>query len=77
MELVRPLAKLREIAIHTDLSPCETLGDSDRLAQVATNLLSNAVSHNKDGGEIRVSTRWENSTAVLTVNDNGPGIAPC
>ena len=76
VDLIRPLAKLREITINCDLSPCETLGDSERLAQVATNLLSNAVNHNKDGGEIRVSTRWENGVATFIVSDNGPGITP-
>lgn len=75
VELVRPLAKLREITVSTDLSPCETLGDAERLAQVATNLLSNAVNHNRDGGEIRVSTRWDNGTAILAVRDSGPGIS--
>ena len=74
VELIRPLAKLREIVIHCELSPCEMLGDSERLGQVVTNLLSNAVNHNKDGGEIRILTRWENNTALLTVSDNGPGI---
>ena len=76
VELIRPLASLRGIAIHCDLSPCETLGDSERLSQVVTNLLSNAVNHNKEGGAIRVSTRWEHSTVLLTVGDNGPGITP-
>ena len=76
VELIEPLAKQRAIMIQHDLSPCETLGDSERLAQVVTNLLSNAVNHNKPGGEIRVATRWVNGTAVLTVSDNGPGITP-
>ncbi|HEX5221205.1 MAG TPA: heavy metal sensor histidine kinase [Verrucomicrobiae bacterium] len=76
VELLRPLARLREIAIHGELSPCEMLGDSERLGQVVTNLLSNAINHNKEGGEIRISTRWETRTAVLTVSDNGPGITP-
>jgi signal transduction histidine kinase len=40
------------------------------------NLLTNAVQHNKDGGEIRVLTKHINGSATLTVSDNGPGIAP-
>ena len=52
------------------------LGDAERLGQVITNLLSNAIYYNRDHGEIRVETRAENGAAVITVADTGPGIAP-
>ena len=44
-------------------------------SQVITNLLTNAIHYNKDGGEIRVTTAAEPASAVLTVADNGSGIA--
>jgi len=43
---------------------------------VANNLLANAVHHGRDGGRVRVTTRTEGTEAVLTVTDDGPGIAP-
>ena len=75
VELIRPLAAERHITIHTDLPPAPSQGDSERLAQVITNLLSNAVHYNREHGEIRVSTGTANGFATVTVTDNGPGIA--
>ncbi|HEY2953004.1 MAG TPA: ATP-binding protein [Verrucomicrobiae bacterium] len=39
------------------------------------NLFTNAIHYNKPGGEIRVSTRAETGSAILTVADTGIGIS--
>ncbi|MBI4325963.1 MAG: HAMP domain-containing protein [Chloroflexi bacterium] len=75
IELISPLARERGIQIHSDLSPVEALGDADRLGQVITNLLTNAIQHNKNGGEVRVTTGAEQGVAVVAVADTGQGIA--
>lgn len=74
LELIQPLADERHVKLVTELSPVEIEGDSERLAQTVTNLLSNAIQYNHEGGEVRVSTRLENGMAVLTVGDTGQGI---
>jgi two-component system OmpR family sensor kinase len=74
--LVRPLAEERKIQLHSELSAAPCSGDADQLALVLTNLLTNAVHYNREGGEVRIHTRAENGTAIATVTDNGPGIAP-
>lgn len=51
------------------------LADRDRIMQVITNLLSNAVSYTGQGGSIRVLVQDSPEAAVLRVQDNGPGIA--
>jgi two-component system sensor histidine kinase BaeS len=51
------------------------LGDTQRLAQVTTNLLTNAAKYTPPGGKVSVSVRRSGSDAVLTVTDTGPGIA--
>ena len=56
VELIRPLADESSVKISAELSPVEIEGDSERLAQAVTNLLSNAVQYNHDGGEVRI---WE------------------
>jgi len=76
VELVRPLADERRLAIHCELAPANCSGDDERLALVITNLLTNAIQYNDEGGEVRIVTRGENGAAILTVADNGPGIAP-
>jgi two-component system OmpR family sensor kinase len=57
------------------------LGDEQRIHQVLANLLTNARVHTPEGTSVTVRLRAENSaegngTVVITVSDNGPGIAP-
>ncbi len=75
VKLIRPLAAARRLAIHGDFAPAETVGDADRLKQVVTNLLANAVRYNQDDGEIRIATHVEEGFAILTVADTGQGIS--
>ena len=75
IELIRPLADERGIKLVTELSSLEIAGDSGRLGQVVTNLLTNAIEYNHDGGEVKVALKLENGMAVLTVSDTGQGIA--
>jgi heavy metal sensor kinase len=74
-ELIRPLAEEKGIQLQLELAPLRCLGDSDRMAQVVTNLLTNAIEHNKPGGEVRLSAKTNNGSALLTVTDTGQGIS--
>jgi two-component system OmpR family sensor kinase len=74
-ELVQPMADERGVKIIAEISPLEISGDSERIAQVVTNLLTTAVQYNHDGGEARVKLKSENGLAVLMVADNGAGIS--
>jgi len=49
--------------------------DPDRLRQVLGNLVSNALRATGEGGEIRLSASRQYHHAVVTVTDNGHGIA--
>lgn len=73
--LIRPLAEERNIQLQTELGAATCLGDGDQLALVVSNLLTNAVHYNRDGGEVRINTRMENGAATVTVSDTGAGIA--
>jgi two-component system OmpR family sensor kinase len=73
--LVKPLALERGVKIVTELQPLEINGDSERLAQVVTNLLANAIQYNKPAGEVHVQLKSENGLAILTVADSGKGIS--
>jgi len=76
VELVKPLADERGVKIFAELPPLEITGDSERLAQVVNNLLTNAIQYNKPGGEARVKLASQDGLAVLTVSDTGSGISP-
>jgi two-component system, OmpR family, sensor histidine kinase ChvG len=68
------------------VSPYLVLGHDSRLAQVITNLVDNACSFSRPGGEVRIHLGSEPGAAggdaenpqriVLTVEDDGPGIPP-
>jgi heavy metal sensor kinase len=74
-EQLQPLADERGVKIITELSPLEITGDAGRLAQVVTNLLTNAIQYNQPDGEVRVKLEAQSGLAVLTVTDTGQGIA--
>ncbi len=76
LRLVCPLAERRRMAMEVRLSPATCQGDVVQLEQVMTNLFSNAVAHNVDGGQIRVTTAVAEGMAVLTVWNSGPPIPP-
>jgi heavy metal sensor kinase len=75
LDLLRPLAAERSVRIETDLVPVLCRGRAVQLAQVAANLVSNAIHYNRPGGAVAVRTTREGGGAVLTVRDTGPGIA--
>ena len=51
-------------------------GDVMRLEQIVSNLVTNAFKYTRPGGRIRVALRAEGGDAVLSVDDDGLGIAP-
>lgn len=75
LDLLRPIATARQIALELDLLPAACLGDPGQLGQVATNLVSNAIHYNRPAGTVHVSVTTENQIVRLTVRDNGIGIA--
>src|SRR5688572_24732378 len=75
VQRLQPLAAQRSIRIRGEFGPAFALGDDQRIAQVITNLVSNAIYYNHPEGEVRVNTAQVGSQAVLVVADTGPGIA--
>jgi signal transduction histidine kinase len=74
-ELMKPLADERGVKIYCDLAALDCVGDSERLAQVVTNLLTNAIQYNQSGGEVRVKLETRGGVALLAVSDSGQGIS--
>ena len=68
-------ARLERHTLHLDAPPemVPTMCDRDRISQVLSNLLANAIKHTT-GGEIRVRLWVEAERARLAVSDEGPGI---
>ncbi|MGH7654014.1 MAG: CHASE3 domain-containing protein [Gemmatimonadaceae bacterium] len=77
MESSDPLLKERRHTVTLALPPVPLFVDADegRLAQVLYNLLGNAAKYTHPGGRIHVRAMRDGADAVITVSDNGIGIA--
>lgn len=73
-----PRAKAKGLELQTELpfSLPTLIGDADRLAQVFTNLLDNALKHTPVGGRVMLSASTVAEGVVISVKDSGPGIPP-
>ncbi|MEN9798474.1 MAG: hypothetical protein RL653_2170 [Pseudomonadota bacterium] len=65
--------------VHVEIAAEERLpvveGDMDRLVQVITNLLHNALKASPDGSEVRLTCERGEGSVRLGVQDHGPGIS--
>jgi len=61
---------------EVDLTGTVVTGDEDRLRQVRGNLLTNARVHTPAGTTVVVTVRATDREAIVTVEDDGPGIPP-
>lgn len=76
---LRPLLENKDLHVTTRFgTPLPTLvGDRDRLAQVITNIISNAIKFTPAGGSIQIAVRSERAPSahiVVEISDTGMGI---
>jgi PAS domain S-box-containing protein len=77
IESIEPLVRARQQALRVEQEQSLFLdADRVRIAQCIGNLLSNAAKYSEPGSEIFLRTRRDGNQAVLTVHDDGAGIAP-
>jgi signal transduction histidine kinase len=77
VRMVELQATQRGITINVQVTEQvpEIVGDHARLKQVLTNLASNAVKYNRDGGRVGIAASSEDGQVHVTVSDTGYGIA--
>jgi signal transduction histidine kinase len=78
IEKARPLITSRRHTLKLDVStePMPVCVDPARIEQVMTNLLTNAAKYTPDRGHIWITAKPMGDSAILSVRDNGIGIAP-
>jgi signal transduction histidine kinase len=78
IETSRPLMDERGQVLDVALpaSPLPVRGDAMRLAQVIVNLLNNAARYGRAGGRVWLRASRDHAQVVLSVRDDGIGIAP-
>ena len=78
-ELCRDMALIADkgISLAFEIEPGVTVdGDAARLSRMLSNLIGNAYRYGRENGRIRVTLKRDADEAVLTVADDGVGIAP-
>jgi signal transduction histidine kinase/DNA-binding NarL/FixJ family response regulator len=78
VELNGALATARGLSMETDIAPDAgpVKVDRDRILQVLSNLIGNAIKFTPADGRIRVSLRPDEESVRFGVSDTGPGIEP-
>lgn len=61
------------LKVHNTL-PEMIIGDQDKLDQILTNLLNNAIKYSPNGGDVTVHAKSEGETVLIGVQDHGMGI---
>ncbi|MCL4352614.1 MAG: HAMP domain-containing histidine kinase, partial [Firmicutes bacterium] len=69
-----PLADLQQMTLVGTGEPVEVEADRDRLDQVLTNIVDNALRHTPEGGRIAITWRGLPEGVECCVDDSGPGI---
>jgi len=66
------------VEFKSDLDPRLPIvtGDRDRLIQVVSNVVNNAVKYSPEGGTVTLASRAEGRFALVSVSDTGIGIPP-
>jgi signal transduction histidine kinase len=74
VELARPAAASKNINVNVETRSVEVLADPDRLAQILSNLLHNAVDFTPAGGSITVRSQTTPEEVTVSVINTGDGI---
>jgi signal transduction histidine kinase len=72
-----PFLQEKKIRLILDLDfEVIVFGDEDRLEQVITNIVDNALRYSHENGELKVALTQKNNACTLTISDTGEGIPP-
>lgn len=75
-EKLKPQSVTGEVMLIANIEPLPRMvGDGDRLAQVFTNLVENAIKHTPNGGTVTLSAQASGEMVEVRVRDTGPGIS--
>lgn len=76
VETCRALAAGHRFDLDLDPRLRPVAGDADRLAQVLTNLVGNAIKYSPPGSLVTIASRTDGDEAQISIRDEGIGIAP-
>jgi two-component system OmpR family sensor kinase len=76
-EKFQPIAQHAQVELRLQSTALPQIqGDGDRLAQVFTNLVDNAIKFTPPGGAVTLSSNAAEDLVLISIEDDGPGIPP-
>lgn len=77
IEQFKPIAQSKNIQITYDMDECgrTIYCDQNRVEQVISNIIGNALKFTPDGGEIHISMKYNKDNAEISIHDNGYGMS--
>jgi len=77
LDAIKPLTtESHRIMLDSPPDSIYVIGDEDRLVTITTNLLENAIKYSPKGGLINLTVSDDGQAGLITVRDEGVGIAP-
>lgn len=64
------------IVLDVPAQPQLVIADEERLIDIVTSLLQNAIKYSPGGGQIRIGLRFDSDYAYVSIKDQGVGISP-
>ena len=74
VEVMRPMADKNTVSLELQPVSANILADSDRMIQVFTNLVSNAIKFSPPSGKVSIRGSKEGNHVHITIGDQGRGI---
>jgi heavy metal sensor kinase len=75
VEMLQPLAAERHVQLSCRADTVSVRADRERLFQVISNLLSNAIRYNRPDGRVELEVTSNEQSAIIRVTDTGVGIS--
>ncbi|CAN5823157.1 hypothetical protein BH11VER1_BH11VER1_24040 [soil metagenome] len=69
------MAEKKGVTLKLKVTPTQVDGDENRIMQVMTNLLSNAIQRTPRDGYVTLRVHPDEGDAIIEVSDSGEGIA--
>jgi signal transduction histidine kinase/DNA-binding response OmpR family regulator len=75
-QVFEPMAASKSVQIQIECPDAlpEVEADADKISQVLSNLVSNAIKYTPTGGQVHISARPSGNDVLISVCDTGPGI---
>lgn len=72
-----PLARSKRIKLIFEPAyvPCYAEVDKDKIVQVLSNIVSNAIKYTSEGGKVLIAVSWSVDRTLIVVEDNGIGVS--